>query len=128
MLKQVIPILAVDRIEASLPFWVDRLGFTPKNEALHGDALGFVMLVRDDLVVELQTRASIAVDIPALAPVAGIATLYFPVEDLAPIERALAGYDDVVGRRDAVYGMRELIVREPSGHFVTFGTPLSQAR
>jgi hypothetical protein len=126
MLGKVIPILTVDRIEDSLPFWVDRLGFQTRNETFHGDTLGFVMCVRGDLTVELQTRASIAADLPDLAGLSGLATLYFPVDDLAPIENALSGYDRVIARRDAVYGMREVILRDPSGHIVTFGTPLAR--
>lgn len=126
MINQVIPILAVERIEDCLPFWVGRLGFTPIVEVPRGDALGFVMLQREALTVELQTRASIAEDVPELAPLAGLATVYLSVPDLAPIEAALAGYGPVVTRRDTWYGMRELIVREPAGHFVFFGQRLER--
>ncbi len=127
MLGKVIPILTVDHIEDSLPFWVDRLGFETRNEAYHGDTLGFVMCVRGDLIVELQSRVSVAADLPELAGLPGLATLYFPVDDLAPIEAALSGYERIITRRDAVYGMRELVVREPSGHIVTFGMPLARS-
>jgi hypothetical protein len=46
------------------------------------------------------------------------------VPDPAPIEQALAGYATVVARRDTGHGVRELIVRDPSGHFVFFGQRL----
>lgn len=125
MIEAVIPILAVDRIEDSLPFWVDRLGFTVVAEVKHGDALGFVMMKLQALTVELQSRASIAEDVPGLAPLAGVATVYLPVADILEIETKLAGYEPVILRRDTFYGMRELIVREPSGHFVFFGQRLA---
>lgn len=125
MIEAVIPILAVDRIEDSLPFWVDRLGFELVAEVPHGDALGFVMLKRGALTVELQSRASIADDVPGLAPLAGIATIYLPVSDILEIETKLAGHEPVIMRRDTFYGMRELIVREPNGHFVFFGQRLA---
>lgn len=121
MIEAVIPILAVDRIEDSLPFWVDRLGFELVAEVAHGDALGFVMMKRGALTVELQSRASIAADVPELAPLAGVATIYLPVTDILEIETKLAGHEPVLMRRDTYYGMRELIVREPNGHFVFFG-------
>jgi anthranilate/para-aminobenzoate synthase component I len=120
MIDAVIPILAVERIEDSLPFWVGRLGFVNVAEVPHGDALGFVMLKLGDLTVELQSRASIAADVPELAPLAGISTVYLKVPDIGAIEQALAGYEPIIARRDTFYGAREVIVREPSGHFVFF--------
>jgi hypothetical protein len=121
MIDAVIPILAVNRIEDSLPFWTQRLGFEVVAEVKHGDALGFVMMKRGALTVELQSRASIAEDVPELAPLAGVATIYLPVTDILEIETKLAGHEPVLMRRDTFYGMREIIVREPSGHFVFFG-------
>ena len=59
--------------------------------------------------------------VPELAPLAGVATLYLPVTDILEIETKLAGHEPVLMRRDTFYGMREIIVREPSGHFVFFG-------
>lgn len=125
MIEAVIPILAVDRIEDSLPFWVERLGFEVVAEVRHGDALGFVMMKSGALTVELQSRASIAEDVPDLAPLAGVATVYLPVSDILEIETKLAGHEPVIARRDTFYGMRELIVREPNGHFVFFGQRLA---
>lgn len=125
MIEAVIPILAVDRIEDSLPFWVERLGFELVAEVRHGDALGFVMMKRQGLTVELQSKASIAEDVAELAPLAGVATVYLPVTDILEIETKLAGYEPVIARRDTFYGMRELIVREPNGHFVFFGQRLA---
>ncbi len=120
MIDAVIPILAVERIEDSLPFWVGRLGFVNVAEVPHGDALGFVMLKLGDLTVELQSRASIAADVPELAPLAGVASVYLKVPDIGAIESALVGYEPIITRRDTFYGAREVVVREPSGHFVFF--------
>jgi len=128
-MKRVIPILVVDSIEACLPFWVDRLGFSVTVEVPHGDRLGFVILARGDVTLEMQTRASVADDVPALAPVAGVATVYIPVEDLAAVQAMLAGYEAVVvPERDTFYGMRETIVRDPGGHFVFFSQPIPTSR
>ena len=50
-LNKLTPVCIVDRIEDSLPFWVERLGFTQVAEVPDGDALGFVILVRDEVTV-----------------------------------------------------------------------------
>jgi catechol 2,3-dioxygenase-like lactoylglutathione lyase family enzyme len=112
--------LIVDSIEASLPFWVERLGFTRTVEVPEGDALGFVILHRGALEVMLQSRASVAKDVPPLAAGPHHATLYVEVDDLGPIRKALDGWPTVVPERTTAYGARELIVRDPGGHVVFF--------
>jgi catechol 2,3-dioxygenase-like lactoylglutathione lyase family enzyme len=115
------PNLIVDSIEACLPFWIGRLGFEKTVEVPHEGALGFVILVRDGTEVMLQSRASLAADLPALEPGAHRATLYFTVPDLAPIRDRLAGYPLLVPERTTFYGARELIVTDPAGNGVCFG-------
>lgn len=116
------PILVVDAIEPCLPFWVDRLGFETATEVPHGDRLGFAILTRGDVVVMLQTRDSLADDLPDLADAEdGEATiLYVRVDDLDAIERAVDSVEIVVPRRTTFYGADELGVREPGGHVVLF--------
>ena len=124
-MKQAIPILVVDAIEPSLAFWVERLGFAVTAQVPHDERLGFVILVRDTVTIEMQTRASVAGDVPLMATAAGVATVYIPVDDVGPVAELLDGYEHVVvQQRDTFYGMREMIVREPGGHFVFFGQPL----
>lgn len=125
-MQTAIPILVVEAIEPSLAFWVDRLGFEVTVSVPLGDALGFAILQRGEVQIELQTRASVATDVPALAPLAGVATVYVKTDDLPGVQGKLAGYEHVVvAQRDTFYGMRETIVREPGGHFVFFAAPLS---
>ena len=50
------PVLIVEEIEKSLPFWVDRLGFQKPVEVPDGDRLGFAILVNDGAEVMFQTR------------------------------------------------------------------------
>lgn len=121
-LKKLTPVLIVDAIEPCLPFWVERLGFQQVAEVPHEGALGFVILVRDGVEVMLQSRASVAADLPvALEGPRGQATiLYLTVSDLAATERALAGLTLAVPRRRTFYGAEEVGVREPGGHLVVF--------
>jgi uncharacterized glyoxalase superfamily protein PhnB len=123
LMKKLTPNLIVERIEDCLPFWVQRLGFTKAVEVPDGDRLGFVILQRDAVEVMLQTRASLAKDVPAIAGEAGDArasVLYLEVEDLAKIREALDGWPPVVPERTTFYGARELIVRDPAGNVVFF--------
>jgi hypothetical protein len=119
-LKKLTPILTVEAIEPSLPFWVDALGFTKTVEVPHEGALGFAILEKDGYEVMLQTVASIQADVPAVAPPAGGSILFLEIEDLAAIQRAVADYELLVPRRTTFYGADEIFVREPGGNVVGF--------
>lgn len=114
--------LIVDSIEACLPFWVDRLGFTRTTEVPHGDALGFVILQHGDVELMLQSRASVAEDVAALSGEAFHTALYIEVASLAPIRKALEGWPLVTPERTTFYGARELIVRDPAHNVVSFSS------
>ncbi len=118
---KITPVLYMDRIEPSLEFWLGRLGFEKTVEVPHEDALGFVILQRGAAELMLQTRASLAADLPALAdyahPVCG---LFIEVEDFADLLRRVQGVPIVVPVRTTFYGMQEIVVREPGGNLACF--------
>jgi uncharacterized glyoxalase superfamily protein PhnB len=119
--QSITPVLLVERVEPALAFWRDRLGFEVLAEVPHEDAIGFVMLGRDGLMVMYQSYASVAADVPALASERGTGVgLFIQVADLDAIEKALDGVALVHPRRRTFYGMDEVIVREPAGFAVTF--------
>lgn len=121
-LKKLTPVLIVDAIEPCLPFWKERLGFEQVAEVPHEGALGFVILVRDEVEVMLQSRASVAADLPvALEGLRGHgAILYVTVADIEAAQAALDGLPLAVPRRRTFYGAEEVGVREPGGHLVVF--------
>ncbi len=122
-MRKLTPVLFVEAIEPCLPFWVDRLGFAKTVEVPAGDAPGFVILVKGAVEVMLQSRASIAGDVPALAEGPFAATgvgLYVEVDDLAPILEAVRGCEIVVPERRTAYGAHEVGVRAPGGFTVLF--------
>jgi catechol 2,3-dioxygenase-like lactoylglutathione lyase family enzyme len=121
-MNKLTPNLIVDSIEKSLPFWVDRLGFEKTVEVPEGDRLGFVILRRGPLELMLQSRASLEKDVAPIAEGNHRAVLYFEVADLGPIRTALEGWSRVVPERTTFYGAREIIVRDPDGHVVFFGS------
>jgi uncharacterized glyoxalase superfamily protein PhnB len=119
-MNKLTPNLIVDSIEANLPFWCERLGFEKTVEVPAGAVLGFVILKRGAVEVMLQSRASVETDVPPIAAGAHRSALYFQVDDLAPIRKALAGYPEVVPERTTFYGAREIIVNDPAGNAVFF--------
>lgn len=124
-MKKLTPILTVDSIEPSLPFWVEALGFAKTAEVPHEGALGFVILEKDGYEVMLQSVASMKADVPAVVPRPGGSILFLEIEELSAIEDAVTGFELLVPRRKTFYGAEEIFVREPGGNvvgFAQFGT------
>jgi uncharacterized glyoxalase superfamily protein PhnB len=112
--------LIVESIEDCLPFWVDRLGFRETARVPHEDRIGFVILVHGDVELMLQSRASLAADVPPVAEGSFRSSLYVRVDDLAPIRKGLEGWPTVVPERTTFYGAREIIVIDPAGNVIAF--------
>lgn len=114
------PILFVERIEASLPFF-EAVGFNKVMEVPHGAHLGFVILNNGSVELMLQSFDSLAEDMPQLADAArGRTFLFVEVPDLAAVEAALAAHPIFLPRRTTFYGADETGFIEPGGHYVTF--------
>ena len=120
--KRVTAVLLVDEIEPCLNFWVDRLGFTKAGEVPDGNKLAFVMLQKGTTEVMYQTYASVQKDDAQAAKDArkGPTFLYVEVDDLDAVIAALKGVPVVMPVRTTFYGAREVGVKDPAGHFVTF--------
>jgi len=116
------PVLIVEEIEKSLPFWVGRMGFEKTVDVPEGDRLGFAILVREGAEVMMQTVESVRKDAPQFVPNVGsqVSSLFIEVDDFHDIQRRLAGYEIALPERTTFYGMREIGVKEPSGHIVVF--------
>jgi hypothetical protein len=117
------PVLIVEEIEKSLPFWIDRMGFQKTVEVPEGEKIGFVILAREGAELMMQSIESVRKDVAAFAPDGPITRccgLFIEVEDLEDIRKRLAGYPIALPERLTFYGMREIGVSEPSGHTVIF--------
>lgn len=123
--RRLTPVLAVAAVEPSLEFWESRAGFTRTVTVPHEHAIGFAILVKDGVELMLQSEASIRADFGhPREEVPGRATaLFIEVSDLDAVEASLAGYPIEMPRRTTFYGMHEIGVREPGGHFVVFAQP-----
>lgn len=116
------PVLMVEEVQKSLPFWVDRMGFTCTVTVPDGDGLSFAILVREGAEVMLQSIASVKKDEPKFAPTVGANNvgMFIEVDDFADVLKRLEGYPITMAERTTFYGMKEIGVHEPSGHIVVF--------
>src|SRR5258708_12164090 len=93
--KNLTPVLFVEKIESVLPFWAQRLGFIKTVEVPEGDRLAFVILQQGNAEVMYQSFASVDKDLPAIA--ADIRKrptfLYLEVDDLETLKTATACMD-----------------------------------
>jgi uncharacterized glyoxalase superfamily protein PhnB len=122
MIKKLTPVLFVEKIEPVLPFWTEHLGFVKTVEVPEGDRLGFVILQQGNVEVMYQTYASVEKDMPAILPDVrkGPTFLYIEVDNLDALKPALKSANVYMPERNTFYGAREIGVRDPAGHFLTF--------
>lgn len=95
--KKMTPVLFAEEIEPCVQFWVERLAFVKTVEVPEGDKLGFAILQKGNLELMYQSYASARKDVPALE-----------------------GAEVVIPVRTTFYGAKEIGVKDPAGHIVTF--------
>ena len=122
VVNKLTPVLFVKEIEPVLPMWIDGLGFTKTTEVPDGGRLGFVILEKDGVELMYQTYASVGKDMPAiLADVQkGPTFLYVQVDSLEKVKAAIKGLTMYMPQRTTFYGAKEIGVKDPAGHFITF--------
>jgi uncharacterized glyoxalase superfamily protein PhnB len=122
LIKRVTPVLFVAEIEPCLKFWTERLGFQKTVEVPAGSRLGFVILQRDGVELMYQSYASLDKDVPALASTVrrGPTFLFIEVDDLDAIKAGVGDAEVYLPERTTFYGARELGVKDPAGHHITF--------
>ena len=123
MVNKSTPILHVKSVEPSVKFWTERFGFRRTIEVPEGDHLGFVALENDKVEIMYQTYAGMQSDPTnplAKAAEQGPSFLFMEVPDIKAAEEALKGADIVQPIHETFYGAKEIVVREPGGHFVIF--------
>ncbi len=120
--NRITPVLFVEEIEPCLKFWTERMGFKNAGQVPDGNKLGFVMLQKDGTELMYQTFASQEKDNPAITQIAkkGPTFLYIEVDKLDAIITAMKGVEVVLPERKTFYGSREIGVKDPAGHIITF--------
>ena len=120
MLK-IAPTLIVEKIEPSLDFFANRLGFTKVAEVPGDDGLVFAMLVHGPVEIHLQTKKSAAKDLPfGDSRMPSSSFLYIDVADVKELHQRLQDTDIVLPLEKTLYGATHFFLREPGGHILGF--------
>lgn len=106
MLNKLTTILIVDAIEPQLPTW-EKLGYRIVTRVPDSGTLGFVILHGKAGELMLQTRDSLAEDMPVVAKRKPSLLLYADVASLAEAKRAVPDAEVLVAERKTFYGATE---------------------
>jgi hypothetical protein len=123
-ITKVTPVRIVDAVEPCLAFWRDGLGYATRVEVPHGDTIGFALLENAAGEVMLQSKTSLADDLPAVAALRPDSVLFVEVRSLEAARRASGCAKVLVADRTTFYGMRESVVLDPGGTVVIFAEPV----
>ena len=121
-IKRVTPVLFVPEIEPCVAFWTERVGFEKVVEVPDGSKLAFVSLQKDGTEIMYQSYASVEKDMPAIASQVrrGPTFLYVEVDNLDRVKTAVGGAEVYMPERKTFYGAREIGIKDPAGHYITF--------
>lgn len=123
MIKKSTPILHVKSVEPSLKFWTERFGFKTTIQVPERDHIGFAAIENGSIELMFQTYEGMKADADNPAGKAadqGPSFIFMEVSDINEIIDALKGAEIVQGLHDTPYGAKEVIAREPGGHFAIF--------
>jgi uncharacterized glyoxalase superfamily protein PhnB len=123
MINKSTPILHVKSVEPSLKFWTERFGFKKTIEVPEGDHLGFIAMENGSVEIMYQTYSGMKADPAnplAQAVEQGPSFLFMEVADINAVAESLKGAQIVQPIHDTFYGSKEIVVKEPGGHFVIF--------
>ena len=123
MINKSTPILHVESVEPGVNFWTERFGFKKTIEVPEGDRLGFVALENGAVEVMYQTYSGMKADPAnplAQAVEQGPSFLFMEVSDINAVEESLKDAEIVQPIHETFYGAKEIVVKEPGGHFVIF--------
>jgi uncharacterized glyoxalase superfamily protein PhnB len=119
--KKITAVLLADRIEPCVKFWVEQLGFEKTVEVPEGDHLAFASLQKGPVELMYQTYSSVESDDHSHKGFTkGPTFLFVEVENLDETIRAVNGAEVVMPVRTTFYGSKEIGVKDPAGHIVTF--------
>jgi uncharacterized glyoxalase superfamily protein PhnB len=120
--SRITAVLLAEDVRSCAQFWVERLGFEKTIEVPEGDGLAFISLNKGKSEVMYQSYSSVERDAPETIRQTrrGPTFLYVEVDKLDAVKAAMTGAEVVMPERLAFYGAREITVKDPAGHFLTF--------
>jgi uncharacterized glyoxalase superfamily protein PhnB len=122
MINKSTPILHVSTVEPSLEFWNKRFGFTTTIQVPEGNHIGFAAIDNGEVELMYQTYEGMKGAAKPLAEAAaqGPSFIFMEVTDINRVAEALNGSEIIQGMHDTPYGAKEIVAKEPGGHFVIF--------
>jgi len=120
--NKITAVLLVDDVEPCIHFWVDRFGFEKTMEVPEGNKLAFAMVQKGNLELMYQSFESVKKDDPNRVDVMrkGPTFLYVEVSNIDETISALKGAPVVMPLRTTFYGAKEIGVKDPGNHIITF--------
>jgi uncharacterized glyoxalase superfamily protein PhnB len=120
--KKITPILFVQDVEPCVKFWIERFGFQKTAEVPDGDKIAFAMLQKGSVELMYQSYASAEKDVTMISQQVrkGPTFLYVEVDNLDQAIAAIKGAEIVMPIRDTFYGSKEVGIKDPAGHHITF--------
>ena len=116
-LNKLTTILVVEEIESALPS-LEKLGYRVTVRVPEQGTLGFVIAVSATGELMLQTRASLAEDLPDVAKLRPAHLLYGEVESVSSAKDELPDARVIVPRRETFYGAIEAWLELPGGQIL----------
>ena len=121
MINRSTPVLHVKSVEPSLKFWTERFGFKSTVQVPEGNHIGFVALESGSIELMYQTYEGMQADENlAQAAQQGPSFIFMEVADIKAVIKSLDGAEVVQGLHETFYGAKEVVAKEPGGHFVIF--------
>jgi uncharacterized glyoxalase superfamily protein PhnB len=123
MINKSTTIFHVKSVEPSIKFWTEKFGFKVTIQVPEGDHIGFAAL--DNGSVELMYQTYLGMKADPANPLAsevekGPTFIFMEVTDINAVIQALKKEEIVQGLHETFYGAKEIVAREPGGHFVIF--------
>jgi hypothetical protein len=123
MISKSTPVLHVKAVEPSLKFWTERFGFKTTIQVPERDHIGFAAIDNGSVELMYQTYEGMQgnpSDPLAKAAEQGPTFIFMEVPDINAIASALHESEVVKGIYESGYGAKEIIAKEPGGHYVIF--------
>lgn len=123
MINKSTPILHVKVVEPSLKFWNERFGFKTTIQVPERDHIGFAAIESGSVELMYQTLEGMQGDPStplAKAAEQGPTFVFVEVTDINAIATALQQSEIVNGIHETSYGAKEIVAKEPGGHYVIF--------
>jgi uncharacterized glyoxalase superfamily protein PhnB len=116
------PTLIVEKVEPSVKFFTEKLGFEKEIDVPGEEGLVFAMLKKGEVEIHLQDRKSVAKDMPYLAncKTPSASFLYIDVVDVRTLYETLSDCEVIVPLEKTFYGALHFFIKEPGGHVIGF--------